>query len=544
MRYLFLILIFPVIFLNKLNSQNFSRQDILRGSITKERAWWDLQHYDLNVKISPSNRTVTGSNTIHYKVVKKFQTMQIDLQIPMQISKVTQNNKNLDFKRDGNVFYIQLKDDQKIGDNNELTIHFTGKPTEAINPPWDGGLTWQKDENKNHFIATSNQGIGASVWWPCKDHPADEPDNGADIKVTTPDDLTDVSNGRLIDEIDHNNGTKTYHWKVVNPINSYAINLNIANYVHFSEVYPGEKGDLDCNYYVLPDNLEKAKTQFKQVPKMLEAFEHWFGPYPFYEDSYKLVEVPYLGMEHQSSVTYGNRYENGYLGNDLSGTGWGLKFDFIIIHESGHEWFANSITNRDVADMWIHEGFTTYSEVLYLDYHFGTEAGNEYIIGYRKKVANDRPVIGKYNVNNHGSTDMYVKGAAMIHTYRQIINDEEKFREILREINRKYYHKTVNSEEVESFLDQYTKTNLKGFFNQYLRTIDIPRIDYKFKKKKIKYRFRNTVKGFKIPVKVFLNDEEKWVKPKKRWKKIKIKKNSNPNFYIDPNFYIENNQLN
>ncbi len=544
MKQILFLIVFTLLFQNNLYSQKFTKQDSLRGSVTKERSWWDLQHYDININVFPNKKTISGENTIQYKVIKQFQTMQIDLKIPMQISKVTQNNKNLDFTREGNVFYINLKDIQNINEVNELTISFSGKPTEAINPPWDGGFTWLKDNNKNDFIANSNQGIGASVWLPCKDHPSDEPDNGVDLKVTSPNNLIGVSNGRLIDEKNNGNNTKTYHWKVKNPINSYAINVNIADYVHFSENYSGEKGNLDCNYYVLSYNLEKAKSQFKQVSKMLEAFEHWFGPYPFYEDSYKLVEVPYLGMEHQSSITYGNHYKNGYLGNDLSNTGWGLKFDFIIIHESGHEWFANSITNKDVADMWVHEGFTTYSEVLYLDYHFGTKAGNEYIIGYRKKVANDRPIIGKYNLNYHGSNDMYMKGAAMIHTYRQIINDDEKFRETLREMNRKYYHKTVSSKEIEVFLNQQYKEDLSAFFDQYLRTINIPKLDYKIKKRKIKYRFSNSVKGFEIPVKVSINGAERWIKPKKRWKKIRIKKDSVSDFYVDPNFYIENNKLN
>jgi len=351
-------------------SQKFTRSDSLKGSITKERIWWDLQHYVLKVNIDPINQTINGSNTIQYKVIKPSQILQLDLQNPMRIIKIVQNGKELKFTSEGNAHFIQLTKKQVPGKLESLTVYFNGRPKIAKNPPWDGGFTWQKDKNKNHFIANSNQGIGASIWWPCKDHPYDEPDKGVNISVTTPKNLMDVSNGRFIGAIDNKNGTKTYQWQVVNPINSYAINTNIADYVHFSEVFKGEKGDLDCNYYVLSYNLEKAKKQFKQVSKMLEAFEHWFGPYPFYEDGYKLVEVPYLGMEHQSSVTYGNNFKNGYLGRDLSNTGWGLKFDFIIIHESGHEWFANSITNKDVADMWIHEGFTTYSEVLYLDYHF------------------------------------------------------------------------------------------------------------------------------------------------------------------------------
>lgn len=554
-RLFFIFLLFVSTFSVFSQKQKFTRQDTLRGSVTKERVWWNLLHYDLQVKIDAKNKYISGVNTIKYEVLTNYQIMQIDLQKPMQIIEVNQNGKNLNYTREGNVYFIDLFKTQKVGDKNEISISFQGKPIEAKKPPWDGGFTWKrvsnlndsisknKDFTQSNFIANANQGIGASVWWPCKDNPYDEPDNGVSIKVTPPKGLMDVSNGRLKSVINNPNGSKTYHWEVVNPINSYAINTNIANYSHFSEIYSGEKGALDCDYYVLPQNLERAKNQFRQVSKMLEAFEYWFGPYPFYQDSYKLVGVPYLGMEHQSSITYGNGYRNGYLGNDLSGTGWGLKFDFIIIHESGHEWFANNITNKDVADMWIHEGFTTYSEVIYLDYHFGTQAGNEYLIGYREKIKNDKPIIGNYKVNNNGSVDMYIKGAAMIHTLRQIINNDKKFREILRGLNKEFYHQTVTSQQIENYISNNSGLDLDAFFDQYLRTIKIPIIDYKIKKNKIKYRYRNTVQNFSIPVKVNVDGNEIWISPSKRWKTIKST-NKNSTFKIDKNFYIENQKVN
>lgn len=539
-KWIFLSLI-SLIFINGY-SQKFSRADTLKGSITKERIWWDLQHYDLQFQVDPKNETIMGTNTITYKVIIPYQILQLDLQKPMRIVKATQNKKNLKFTNEGNAHFLQLEKKQIPGDINSLKVFFSGKPKIALNPPWDGGITWQKDKNKKYFVANSNQGIGASIWWPCKDHPYDEPDKGVTIGVTTPEDLMDVSNGRLTGVTDNKNGTKTYQWEVKNPINSYAINFNIGDYVHFSEVYKGENSDLDCNYYVLSYHLEKAKNQFKQVSKMLEAFEYWFGPYPFYEDGYKLIEAPYLGMEHQSSVTYGNQFKNGYLGRDLSDTGWGLKFDFIIIHESGHEWFANSITNKDVADMWIHEGFTTYSEVLYVDYYYGEKAGNEYAIGLRKRIVNDKPVIGIYNVNKSGSGDMYPKAANMIHTYRQIINDDEKFRNILREMNQKYYHKNVTSDEIEDFLNNYTKGDLTSFFDQYLRTIKIPVLAYKTKDNMLKFRFKNIVKGFQIPVKVYINGKENWIQPNKDWQSFTSKENL-ISFKVDPNFYLKSSNL-
>ena len=347
-------------------SENFTRQDTLRGSITPEREWWDLTYYHLDISVLPEEKVIQGKNTVQYKVLQAHKVLQIDLQQPLKITNAIQNGEELDIKHDGNAHFITLKEKQVIGDINTLDIYYQGKPQEAKNAPWDGGISWKKDENGNHFIASSCQGLGASVWWPNKDHMYDEVDS-MDISVRVPKNLMNVSNGRLRSIEQHNDNTTTYNWFVKNPINNYGININIGDYVNFSEVYKGEKGNLDLNYYVLKDNLKKAQKQFKDAPKMMKAFEHWFGPYPFYEDSFKLVEVPYLGMEHQSSVTYGNKYQNGYLGRDLSGTGWGLKFDFIIVHEAGHEWFANNITNKDVADMWIHESFTSYSENLFLD---------------------------------------------------------------------------------------------------------------------------------------------------------------------------------
>jgi aminopeptidase N len=533
------LLLFFLTFCNGLAQQsNFSKQDTLRGSITPERVWWDLLHYSLDFKVSPSSKSIEGSNVIRYEVLSQNQLMQIDLQPPMEITSVLENNTNLNYNRDGNVYYIQLKKNQKIGAINEITIHFEGAPKINNNPPWDDGFTWEKDNNGTDFIATSCQGGGSSIWWPSKDHMYDEPDQGIELSITAPKHLISVANGRLIQTKENTNKTNTFSWKVVHPINNYGVNINIGDYVHFSEKYKGKKGVLNCDYYVLSYNLEKAKKQFKEVSRTLEAFEHWFGPYPFYEDSYKLVEVPYLGMEHQSSVTYGNGYQNGYKGIDLSGTGWGLKFDFIIVHESGHEWFANNITNVDVADMWIHESFTAYSENLFLDYHFGTVASNAYVTGTRKKILNDKPIIGNYNVNNSGSGDMYYKGANMLHTLRQIINNDEKWRSILVGLNKDFYHQTVTTQQIEDYIDKYFKVDLKPFFEQYLRTIKIPTLDYKLENNKLSYRWSNVVDGFSIPVNVFINSTSQWIRPTSRWKKLSSD-NKIINFSVDNNFYIE-----
>lgn len=543
----FFFLLFPL-FLYSQNGlfeheETFTRQDSLRGSITPERAWWDLKHYNLSVNIYPETKTIKGSNTITFEVLESANKLQIDLQKPLTITKVTHHNNELTFTREGNVFWINFPKHLAINSQEKITIHYEGKPTESKNPPWSGGITWRKDKNGTDFIASSNQGIGASIWWPNKDHSYDEPENGIDMYITVPEHLTNVSNGRLV-HTTHNKEakTKTFHWQVINPINNYGVNINIGDYTHFSEVYKGEKGNLDCDYWVLKYNLTKAKEQFKQAPMTLAAFENWFGPYPFYEDSFKLVEVPYLGMEHQSCVTYGNQYMNGYLGGDLSGTGVGLKFDFIIVHESGHEWFANSITNRDVADMWIHESFTAYSESLYIDYHYSTEEANKYIIGTRRKIQNDKPIIGQYHVNNEGSGDMYYKGANMLHTIRQMIDNDEKWRAILRGLNKDFYHQQVTTQQIEQYIIDQSGLDLEGFFDQYLRTIKIPILEYNIKEDLVYYQLTNTVANLNMPIKVYINQKEVWIKASNQKKSFEASKNIKT-FSLDPNFYLKVKEL-
>jgi aminopeptidase N len=548
MKYRFYILLY-LTFMCALNFQsqglmqdknNFSRQDTLRGSITPERIWWDLTYYHLKVKVTPNKKYISGQNTIKYTVLSEYQTMQIDLQAPLKMTKVTQDGKELAVLHDGNAHFITLTKKQVIGNVESIIVHYEGNPKEAIRAPWDGGFSWKKDTNGNDFVATSCQGLGASVWWPCKDHMYDEVESMR-ISVTVPSHLMDVSNGRL-ESVKNHGETTTYNWFVDNPINNYGVNVNIGDYAHFSEVYDGEKGALDMDYYVLKDHLEKAKKHFTDAPKMMKAFEHWFGPYPFYEDGFKLVEVPYLGMEHQSSVTYGNEFKQGYLGRDLSGTGWGLKFDFIIIHESGHEWFANNITDIDAADMWIHESFTNYSESLFLDYYYGKKAASEYVIGLRKSIANKTPIIGKYHVNKSGSSDMYNKGGNMLHTLRQLIDNDEKWRLILRKMNAHFYHQTVRTKQIEDFLSIETGFDLNPFFNQYLRTIKIPTLEHTIENKTIKYRWTNTVANFKMPLKISIDGEEKWIYPTSNWKNLALK-SAITSFLIDENFYIFSTEI-
>ena len=514
-------------------AQKYSAQDTLRGSITPERIWWDLVYYDLDVTVQPKVKSIRGTNTIHYKVVSPNNIMQIDLQPPMKLIKAVQDEVELSINQNGNAHFIQLEKKQNRKKIEQIVLHFEGQPKEAINAPWDGGFSWKKDYNDNDFIATSCQGIGASVWWPNKDHMYDEVDS-LQMKITVPKHLKAVGNGRLR-AVTKNEKTASYTWFVSNPINNYGVNINIGDYVDFSETYNGEKGNLDMHYFVLKDNLNKAKKQFLDAPKMMKAFEYWFGPYPFYEDSYKLVEVPYLGMEHQSSITYGNQYKNGYLGRDLSGTGWGLKFDFIIIHESGHEWFANNITNKDIADMWIHEGFPAYSENLFLDYYYGKEASSEYVIGTRKRIRNDRPIIGNYNVNAEGSSDMYYKGANMIHMLRQFTKNDEKWRGILRKMNAKFHHQTVTTQQIESFLSDEIDLDLHSFFNQYLRDVRIPTLEYNIDKNILHYRWTNVVEGFEMPVEFESNKQWQWLYPTVSWQTKAINSST---ITVDEDYYI------
>ena len=516
-----------------------SRQDTLRGSITPERAWWDLTYYHLDIKVEPNKKYISGSNTVGYKVIESNKVMQIDLQKPMNITSITSKNKELKFTREGNAYFVELRKKQKKGDVNYIKINYEGFPKEAIRAPWDGGLSWKKDENDNHFIATSCQGLGASVWWPNKDHMYDEVDSML-ISVNIPKKLTNVSNGRLKKITELDDDTRTFEWFVANPINNYGVNINIGDYVNFSEVYKGEKGDLDIDNYVLSYNLEKAKEQFKQVPMMIEAFEHWFGPYPFYEDSFKMVEVPYLGMEHQSSITYGNKFQNGYLGRDLSGSGWGLKFDYIIIHEGGHEWFANNITYKDVADMWVHEGFTCYSENLYVDYFFGKEASAEYVIGTRRGVSNKKPIIGQYDVNREGSGDMYSKGANLLHTIRQLTNNDELWRQTLRGLNEEFYHSTVTTKEIEEYISNSIGMDLSRVFDQYLRDYRIPMFEYEISNGVLSYRWNDVVEGFDMPIEVKIDGETKLLQPTNKFQKLKIK-----NLYVnvDKDYYVFSKDL-
>jgi aminopeptidase N len=525
----------------------FTHQDTLRGTIGPGRIGWNVLHYDVTVQPDYASKTIKGKNIIRF-YDEGAKLMQIDMQEPMIIDSITRgyNNSSVPFTREGNVYWAEFRDPKaryKIKPGPQaITVYFHGKPVEAKRPPWDGGWIWKKDKQGNPWMSVACQGLGASVWMPCKDHQSDEPDSGAILRMIVPDSLMAVGNGRMIDKKIYGNGLAEYSWQVKNPINSYNIIPYIGRYSHFGEKYKGEKGMLDMDYWVLDSNLTKAKSHFSDARRTMEALEYWFGPYPFYEDGYKLVEAPHLGMEHQSAVAYGNEYKMGYLGSDLSGTGWGLKWDFIIVHESGHEWFGNNITSKDVADMWVHEGFTNYSETLFTDYFYGKEAGNDYLAGIRKGIQNKNPIIGPYGVNKEGSGDMYNKGGNMLQTIRYVIGNDKKFRNILRGLNKTFYHQTVTTAQVENFMSQKSGRDLSKIFDQYLRNTKIPVLEYKVEGTNIAYRWTNTIDGFNLPLRVSLDSTSKkqtLIYPTTQWKTMKQpKKFDIKQFKVDRNFYI------
>ncbi|WP_346321049.1 M1 family metallopeptidase [Chitinophaga sp. YIM B06452] len=532
---------FAVILSTTAYSQQFTRQDTLRGTLTADRSWWDVTFYDLSVRVNPSEKSIEGTNVIHYRVTRPAQRLQIDLQSPLILDKAVQNGQELAFTKDGDAWFITLQSPQTQNSIQQLTLTYHGLPREAKRAPWDGGIVWGKDSLGRPWIATACQGLGASVWWPNKDHQTEEPDSMR-IRVTTPRGLGNVSNGRLMDVYVNEDRSVTTTWFVNNPINNYDVALNIGHYKHFSDQYKGEKGTLDLDYWVLDYNLDRAKAHFEVVKPMMKCFEHWFGPYPFYEDSYKLVETPHLGMEHQSAVAYGNQYKMGYRGTDLSGSGWGLKWDFIIIHESGHEWFGNNITTKDIADMWVHESFTNYSETIFIGCQYGMDAANAYVQGIRNKIANDKPIVGPYGVNTEGSGDMYYKGANMLHTIRQIINNDEAFRKILRGLNKTFYHQTVTSADVEQYISKTSGKNFSKVFDQYLRHTNPPVFEYSIEGNRLRYRWVADVKGFDMPLKVDAGDgKSQFIQPGTEWKTLTLKNAAK--FSVDKNFYVKTRKV-
>ena len=517
--------------------ETFTRKDSLHGGLRPERTCFDILHYDLNVKINPEEKSIVGFNDITFKVIENSDKIQLDLFENMKIDSIVLNSKKLNYTREFNAVFINFSSTlPQSSEEQKIRFYYSGNPLISKHAPWDGGFVYNKDANGKDWIGVAVQGTGASLWYPCKDSQTDEPDLGTTIKVAVPNGLMNVSNGRFTGSKDLKNGYTRWDWEVKNPINNYDITINIGDYVHFGENYKG----IDLDYYVLRENEANAKFQFEQVKPMMDCFQSKFGTYPFTDDGYKLVETSYLGMEHQSAVAYGNKYKNGYQGHDLSGTGVGLSFDYIIIHESGHEWFGNSITSKDIADMWIHEGFTMYTEAVYIECLYGYEKAMKYINGMKQNVSFDKPIIGQYNVNNEGSGDMYPKGALMLNTLRHVINDDVKWWKILLNYSNTFYHQIIDTETVISFFNQESGMNLTPIFNQYLRYAGIPFLEIKRNKNNFEYRWITDVKDFGMPVDIKLNGEEIRLNPTTAWQKMNFKTNKKSKIEILKNEFFIN----
>jgi len=537
-----IVLFLPVIAKAQLleEKEKYTHADTLRGSLTPLRTCYDINYYHLDVKVNIDQRAISGSNQFKFTATEDFTKLQFDLFANLNVDKVVYKGKSLPYTRDANAVFVTFPQTIAKGSKDEFTVYYSGKPTVAVNAPWDGGFVFKKDSLGKPWVATACEGVGASIWWPNKDHLSDEVDSMM-ISISVPKGLKDVSNGRLRKVTPLKDGYTRFDWFVANPINNYDVVANIGDYTHFSDTYDGEKGKLSLDFWVLPASLEKAKKQFAEnVKPMLKAFEHWFGPYPFYEDGYKLVETPHLGMEHQSATAYGNHYLNGYLGYDMSSTGWGLKWDYIIVHESGHEWFGNNITGKDLADMWIHESFTCYSESLFIENNWGKKAGQEYNKGLRSGIGNESPIVGIYNVNKEGSGDMYPKGAVLLNMVRTIINDDEKWRGILRGLNKTFYHQTVTYDQVVNYITEQSGKKLLPVFDQYLHYKNLPTLEFATRDGKLLSRWIADVNGFAMPILVRAKGGEyQFITPTTRFTQVAIDGATIDNIEVDTfNYYI------
>lgn len=532
----------------------FTRADSLRGYLSPLRTCYDVTYYHLDVAVDPVTQSISGSNTIRFRVVTAFNKMQVDLFANMNVDSIkSDDGALLKYSREFGAVFIDLPSELEQGTDHQIVFYYSGKPQVAKNPPWDGGFIWKTDKSRsslsqkeyagsreagqgNPWVMVTCQSTGASLWWPNKDHQSDEPDSML-LSVTVPKGLEDVSNGRLRSRIELPDGRTQYNWFISYPINNYDVTVNICKYAHFSDVYTSRDGSkLTLDYYILPEYLQKAKKQFKEVKTMLACYEKYFGKYPFYRDGYKLIESSHNGMEHQTAVAYGNHYMMGYEGRASSAVG--LKFDFIIIHESAHEWWGNSVTSNDLADMWIHESFGAYAEALYVEYNWGHKAALEYINAKKQNVRNDKPIIGPYNVNHEGSGDMYDKGQLVLNTLRDVINNDKLWFSILKGFQEKYAYKTADAVDLTNYINQRTGTNYDYFFDQFLRYPNLPEffaiVAKKGSETDVRFKWNADVKDFKMPIKVTTaKGVYKFIYPTTQWQTMKLKNFDPKDFAVD-----------
>ena len=540
----YLLIIFSFFIVNFTFSQDFTKKDSLRGELTNFRTCYDVTFYNLNVTIDDKEKFIERSfNEISFVVKSDFQTLQIDLALNMEILLIQFEDQELHYTRQFDAVFIDFPRLLKAGEESKIKVWYDGHPRKAVNAPWDGGFSWKKDKNNNPWIGVSCQGLGASVWWPCKDHQSDEPDSMR-ITVSARKPLQIICNGNLRSETTTwsnylQDSLNRSEWFVSYPINNYNVTLNIGDYVHFQDQYISGEDTLDLSYYVLSYNEEKAKIHFEQVKPMMECFERFLGKYPFWDDGYALVETPYLGMEHQSAIAYGNDYLPGYRGS--LGYSGGLEFDYIIIHETGHEWWGNSITTNDIADMWIHEGFCTYSEALYVECIYGHDQMLEYVNNQKRFIRNKSPIVGCYHVNHQGSGDMYQKASVMLHTLRTLIKDDQLWFSIIREISDKYKYKTINASDIMTFIMQRTEKDLTVFFSQYLNNAKLPEFQYQLIKEgrntTVKYRWE-AIDMFDMPLLVNSGNEDFWIYPNNSWKEMSLGKIDSREFLVKEDLFL------
>jgi aminopeptidase N len=490
-----------------------TRADLLRGEYGPYRANNDLLFYHLDIRVDPEKKFLSGKTTMRFKMLKDDTRIQLDLYANLKVEKILMGDTTLKYERELGAVFVDFPQTLRTGRTYSIDFYYSGSPNETGR---FGGVTFRKDSSGHHWINTACEGQGASIWWPNKDQWRDEVENMR-ISISIPNDLVDVSNGKFAGKADLGDGYTRWDWDVQYPINNYDVSMNIGNYQHFSDTFEG----LSLDFYALPENLEKAKKQFAQARGMIEAYQHYFGEYPFKKDGYKLIEVPYSGMEHQSAVTYGNHFANGYLERDWTGVGISPRFDFIIIHESGHEWFGNSITAKDRSDMWIHEGWTTYLEALYVEYHYGHDDAIKYLNGYKPKVQNRQPIVPQRGVNRTPPQDQYFKGALFINTLRSVVNDDRKWWSLLHDFYQHFKYQTIMTEDVVQYFNEKTGMNLTPIFDQYLRHTALPVLELKFEDGGVSYRWKADEAAFAMPVRVGTKDNWQIVQPTAEWKLLK-----------------------
>lgn len=508
-------------------SRQFNRYDRLRGELTPARSCYDVYFYGLNLRINPDDSSINGYNIIAYRAETDFRRIQIDLFNNLKINRITHRGASLNFTRDSNAVFVDFSAVQAKGTLDSIVVHYGGRPRIAKNPPWDGGFVWTKDATRKPWVAVACEGAGASLWWPCKDHLSDEPDS-MHISVDVPNDLICVSNGNLRKTSYLRNGFARFDWRVQYPINNYNVTVNIGKYDQLTDTYTSTDGrKLALDYYVMPYNRGKAEKQFAQVKPMLAAYEKYFGPYPFWNDGYALVETPYLGMEHQSAIAYGNGYTNGYQGKDLSGVG--LPFDYIIIHETGHEYWGNNVGMADHGEMWINESFCTYAEALYVEEIFGKHKALQYLQGQSKLIQNTEPILGPLNVHYTGATttDMYFKGSNMLHTLRSVVDNDSLWFGILRGLQRDFRLRQVHTQDIVDYISAKAGTDFNYFFDQYLKhpappTLQCILTQTSRRELEVQVRWMANAADFAMPVKIRSDAEGGYrtIQPTTQWQTL------------------------